>query len=261
MSSFINIICITIGFSLLTACDDLPTGIRIGDPAGDVAAEQQPTPDAIAFRPDIQNDIDTLGCSSAGCHGGDILPMPLVANPLSDADYLANYQQVLARAGDSSSSLLMDTALGNGGHIAPMDSSDAMAERWREWIAQGAAYEIGGGSAGTGGSAAGGDEGGGNEGGAGPPPTDELSWESDIAPLVVVNACLDCHGNSGWQGAYSLASYDAALGFGTDAVPNVVPGDASSRLIEYAEAGHHEISATDALVIRTWVMDWEAQEN
>jgi hypothetical protein len=250
--------------SVLSGCADEPNGfgaLGFGSGSGSSSGSGAGEPTAtVAFRPDIQADLDEIGCSSGNCHGGTALPMPVTANPSDDADWNENYQQVKQRSGSVSASLLMDKAVGDGGHIAPMDPEGETAQRWLTWIEQGAPYELGGGGAGGAGAGGSSSSGSGGSGGSGPPPVGELTWDNDIYPLIVANACHDCHGSSGWQGAYSLASYQAALGYGTDSTPNVVPGDASSKLIEYTSAGHKGMASSDALIIETWIMDWEAQE-
>jgi hypothetical protein len=238
-----------------------PSALLSGDDAGGttgggVGSTQAPL--EVAFRPDIQADLDQLGCTSQACHGGASLPMQLVAFPADDESWAENYQAVKARAGSVSASPLRDKALGDGGHIDPLHEDDPIVTRWMAWVSAGAPFELTGdppaGGAGSGGSGEGGAgtgaTGTGGAGGFG----GESTWDGGIAALLVGNACLDCHGTSGWQGAYSLASYTAALGFGTDDVPNVVPGDASSKLVEYAEAGHHGIGPGDAAAIRAWVL-------
>lgn len=227
----------------------------------------------VAYKPDIQADIDSLGCSAASCHGGTSLPMPIIASPASDTDWQANYAEVKARAGSVAVSPFMDKALGDGGHVAPLSDGDPVLARWEAWIAQGAPYEIsagtgGAGASGTGasgtganGTGASGTGASGSGGGGAGGPVGEVTWDGEIYDLLVANACHDCHSNSIWQGAYSLSSYDAAMGFGTDDTPNIVPYDESSLLVAYTAAGHHGMSAADANVIRSWIVDLGAPEN
>lgn len=201
------------------------------------------------FRPTIQADLDGAGCmSGSGCHAGTIAPMPLTPAPQSDDEWLANYEAVRSRAGTRTSSLLMDKATGAGGHVA-LAESDPMLQRWWAWIDRGAPFaedgpEPDGGAAAT-------DAGLPVDAGPG------LTWGGDIDPLLARVGCRDCHGNSG---AYSLDSYTAAFGFGTDQVPNIIPGNAQSLLIQYCEQGHEGIVSTDALVVIEWVVDWGAAE-
>jgi len=252
-----------------------------GGGGGDIAnGGSGPAAEPIAFRPHIQADIDSLGCSAASCHGGTSLPMPVVANPSTDVDWTANYDQVKARAGSVSTSPLRDKAMGDGGHIAPLSEGDPIRARWDAWIAQGAPYEVaantggsgtgasgsgasGSGASGSGASGSGasgsGASGGGGAGAGGP--VEEVTWDADIYDVLVGNACHDCHGTSGWQGAYSVATYGGAMGFGTDGTPNIVPYDETSKLVQYGLAGHHGMSPTDADIIYSWVVDLGAPEN
>lgn len=220
------------------------------DPGGggdDDGPDGGAVPAAVAFRPTIQQDLVAAGCAAgSACHGGTIAPMQVIAAPASDADWMANYDEVSARAGTSAMSLLIDKSLGAGGHIATMTADNPMITRWREWIQRGAPYEA---------AAGGADAGAGTGADAGA--AQGLSWARDIGPLVAARGCTDCHGISG---AYSLESYAGAMGFGTDGVPNVVPGDASSTLLTYIEGDHFNMPYTDALLVVEWVVDWNARE-
>lgn len=214
-----------------------------------VAADSSPGAAAV-FRPGIQQDLDAAGCSAVACHGGTSVPMPLVANPISDDDWRDNYNQVKARAGTVSASLLMEKATGAGSHVPSLSADDPMMSRWREWIELGAPYQ----------NATGGDGDAGAESPDAGPAGDAgqaLTWEDDIRPLLNGQGCLDCHGSSG---AYSLESYSAALGFGSDSTPNVIPGDPLSLLIIYCEQGHEGMTAEATLDVIGWVVDWQARE-
>jgi len=216
-------------------------------PSGPDAGAQM----SMAFRPGIQEDMDTFGCTNASCHGGTVAPMPLTPAPSSDSDWMANYEQVSARVGGATSSLLIDKATGAGGHIATLTDGDAIVTRWRSWIASGAPYEPS-----SGGPDTGPDAGPSSAPDAGN--TDEaLTWTDDIEPLLRANDCMDCHGTAG---AYSLESYSAALGFGTDGIANVIPGDPTSLLIIYCEQGHFDIPYDDTLQVISWIVDWSARE-
>ncbi len=206
------------------------------------------------FRPSIQQDLEGAGCTSSGCHGGTAAPMPLIPSPTSEDDWRSNYDQVKARAGGSTSSLLVDKATGAGGHVASMSGSDAVITRWREWIASGAPYEYTASSvdAGSGGGGADAQTGGPADAGAA-----TLTWVKDINPLLQTNGCRDCHGT---LGAYSVESYTAVLGFGTDQIPNVIAGDATSLLITYCTDGHGGIRFADALKVVEWIVDNNAAE-
>jgi hypothetical protein len=212
---------------------------------------------AIAFRPSVHQDLKAAGCLLGVCHGSTAVPMTLVADPASDDQWIANYEEVRSRAGTPSSSPLIDKALGAGGHVASIAAGDEMLDAWAAWVAAGAPYQApapGGGDAGTpgGGGDAGTPGGGGGD-------VEGLSWRHDIVPLLVRNDCRSCHGGQNVQGAYSLDTYEAALGFGTDNVPNIIPGDPDSLLAQYCAEGHNGISAPDALIVITWIANWNAQ--
>lgn len=75
------------------------------------------------------------------------------------------------------------------------------------------------------------------------------TWTGDAARRL--ERCTSCHGDAG---RYSLESYRDSLGAGTDAVPNVVAGDASSALVDYCRRGHGGIGAADTDVIERWIL-------
>ncbi len=209
---------------------------------------------SIAFRPTIQADLDAAGCIAGSvCHGGTDAPMPLVSAPMTDGDWLDNYTQVSARAGTLTMSLLLDKANGAGGHVAPMDPTDPVLIRWKEWISVGAPYEV---------TEPGADAGTGTEPADAAPAADAagdgaLTWDRDVGPLLRARACTDCHGGAG---GYSVETYGAALGFGSDGVPNVLPGDPTSVLAIYCEQGHYDLPYTDALTVIAWIVEWDARE-
>ena len=242
----------------VASCSDDPSAINLGtgsssSSSGTSSGTGGTTSEAAYFRPHIQADLDVLKCSDASCHGGSGVPMKVVAHPSSDKSWLDNYSQVKARAGSTSSSLLIDKATGDQEHVGSLGSDDAVIKRWRGWIAAGTPYQLGTGAAGAGAGTP--------TGGAGGKPPGSLSWTTDIYPMLISNACLDCHGTTGIKGNYSLATYQAALGSGSDSVPNVIAGDANSKLVQYAAAAHTNISAADAQLIYSWVVDWSAQED
>jgi hypothetical protein len=217
------------------------------------SGDDQPGPDAaeqveMVFRPDVQDDLEAAGCTQASaCHGGTTAPMPLAASPTTDTQWSDNYDQVAARADSAFSSLLVTKATGGGGHVASLTLDDPIIQRWQEWISAGTPYDLTAGGPGADAGPAGETDGG----------DAALTWENDIQPLLTARGCITCHGN---QGAYSLESHSAALGFGSDGTPNVIAGNASSLLVAYCEQGHHEISYSDALIVLRWVIDWNARE-
>jgi len=98
-------------------------------------------------------------------------------------------------------------------------------------------------------------------GGSGGALSPGLTWVGDMVPLLVANHCVDCHDTNQPVSNYSLTSYQGALANGTDGTANVIPGNASSKLVELALAGHKNIVNADAQIVREWVVDWAAQEN
>lgn len=241
----------TIALAAAVACSGELTPIDSSEPGGG-GADAGAGGAAAMYRPDIQRDLEAMGCTSEACHGGGSVPMPVTAAPATDDAWMANYNQVKARAGTATASLLIDKATGAGGHIAAVQPGDPMLDRWTEWIELGTPYERSTGGAPDAGTGAA-DAGPGATGDAAP----TLTWEADIGPLMRARGCTDCHGTSG---AYSLENYSAALGFGTDELPNVIPGDPLSLLVVYCEQGHHGMPYDDALKVLSWVVDFEAAE-
>lgn len=81
------------------------------------------------------------------------------------------------------------------------------------------------------------------------------TWEGGVAARLA--RCTGCHGSAG---DYSLESYQDSLGCGTDDVPNIVPGDASSELIAFCASGHGGgMPATDVAAIERWILDGAAE--
>lgn len=204
----------------------------------------------VAFRPDVQADLDAAGCAVAGCHGGGRIRLVLRPRPASDADWRANYDEVTAHAAH-----LVEVAGGGLGHAQVLEPGGLTAQRWRAWIAGGTRFELA--SAGDGparpapdaGVPAGGDAGV----GAG-----ALTWDRDVGPLLAAAGCTRCHGQAG---SYALATYRDALGPGADTVPNVIPGDSRSILLQYAEAGHGSLARADAVRVRRWIVEFGATEH
>ncbi len=241
----------------LASCSSEPTAITLGTGSSGSSASSSSSSSSssgkVGYRPHVQADLDVLKCSDASCHGSGSVTMTVLAHPSTDKSWLDNYAQVIARAGSPDASPLIDKANGAAGHVATLSKDDAVIKRWRGWIAAGAPYQLGTGAGGAGAST--------GTGGAGGKPAGSLSWTADIYPLLIGNACMDCHGTSNIKGSYSLATYQAALGAGSDSVPNVIAGDPSSKLVQYALAAHTNIGAADAQLIYSWVVDWSAQQD
>lgn len=239
-----------LSISLVAACSgELVTTAQPGADGGGGGGPQDET---MTYRPAVQSEFERAGCMAAACHGNDAVPMPLVSQPSSEDDWRANYNQVRARAGTATSSLLLAKATGAGGHVAGLSPDDPVHQRLQQWIAAGAPYDADAGGANA-------DAGTATD--AGLDTTDGstaagLTWERDIDPIMRAR-CTRCHGTSG---AYSVESYDGARGFGRDGVPNILPGDPTSLLAQYVEQGHEGINVADALTVVTWIVDWAAAE-
>ncbi|MBL4634650.1 MAG: hypothetical protein JKY56_12300 [Kofleriaceae bacterium] len=197
------------------------------------------------FRPTIHEDIKAAGCLSESCHGGGPIPMQLIRFPSSEVDWQTNYEQVNART-----SILVEKSKGSAGHLSSLVEGGPTLVRWREWIDSGAPF---------GESEAMPDAG--TLADAGPQfdaTPGAVSWSSTIREVLVDDGCTSCHG---LQGAYSLESYSAALGFGTDqSIPNVIPGDSASLLVTYYDNLHHTTSTANAELIRRWIVQYDARE-
>lgn len=85
----------------------------------------------------------------------------------------------------------------------------------------------------------------------------DLTWEDDVGPMLAARGCTGCHGD---DGNYSVESYADALGPGSDAVANVIPGDESSALVRYVAGGHGGAPADDLARLEGWVVDSAARE-
>jgi mono/diheme cytochrome c family protein len=58
-----------------------------------------------------------------------------------------------------------------------------------------------------------------------------VTYEADIRPIFEAN-CVSCHGATNPAANYSMASYEEVLGNGSDGVPNAIPGDVQSLLLQ-----------------------------
>ncbi len=114
----------------------------LGDPPDD--PPDVPGVDAgadIAFRPSIQSDLDSAGCTATNCHALAGTPMLVLAAPTDEADWVANYDEVIARSGNSTTSLLLAKPSGLGGHVTVFEPSSPVIDRWAEWIDDGVSFE------------------------------------------------------------------------------------------------------------------------
>jgi hypothetical protein len=104
---------------------------------------------AALFNPDIQHDLDTLGCTASACHGANASPL-LTAGPLSPVDWMSNYNNIHADctsldclAGGASSLLLQKPLVGGATHAGSKpfaSAADPTYQRWLKWIEAGAPF-------------------------------------------------------------------------------------------------------------------------
>jgi hypothetical protein len=93
---------------------------------------------AVPFNPQIQTDIDALGCSAASCHGGTQIPI-LKRMPALPADITANWEQfkTASTQGENSPNLVRNLA-GSGvthtGGAVFASKQDEIYVRWLNWI-------------------------------------------------------------------------------------------------------------------------------
>jgi hypothetical protein len=131
---------------ILAACVgdlvELPASPGDATVAHDLATLSSP-PDMsgpVRYFPDIQADVERLGCTGSSCHGGTQTPV-LLPMPSTQAQRDANYMDFTAdcNATDPPNSLIIQKALGNLNHGggAPLSMSDPAYARWIAWIAAG----------------------------------------------------------------------------------------------------------------------------
>lgn len=96
---------------------------------------------SVGFRPQIQGDLDALGCTQATCHAASSNPMRVAPSPASDAGWQANYDAVKLHSGSVGASPLVDYASGAAGHADALGSHAAIRDRWLQWIAGGVPYQ------------------------------------------------------------------------------------------------------------------------
>ena len=84
-----------------------------------------------------------------------------------------------------------------------------------------------------------------------------ITWNADIGPLLASECASNCHraANKASYNNYAMDSYAEALGPGGDTTPNVIPGNASSKLLTFGHAG--SVSGR----VRPWIVDFAAAEN
>jgi hypothetical protein len=105
------------------------------------------------FNPDIQADLDKLGCTASACHGANSSPQ-IIAKPASAADWQSNWTNIhidcttLDCLGGGASSLLLTKPLQGGpshtGTKPFASTSDPTYQRWLAWLTAGAPYDAAG---------------------------------------------------------------------------------------------------------------------
>jgi hypothetical protein len=112
-----------------------------GEDMGGTNVQPDLTTPAVPFNPQIQADIDALGCSAASCHGGTQIPV-LKRMPALAADITANYEAFKSAStmGESSPNLVRNLA-GSGvthtGGASFASKQDVIYQRWLSWITGG----------------------------------------------------------------------------------------------------------------------------
>jgi predicted CxxxxCH...CXXCH cytochrome family protein len=85
------------------------------------------------------------------------------------------------------------------------------------------------------------------------------NWEEQIKPLFD-QKCLACHAPTSSQGGYDVSRYDLAVGTGP--VPDIVVGDANSKLLTTLDpasaTGPHAGMADVYALAKTWVVECRA---
>jgi len=135
----------TVGLLLALACGCRGELVPLGDDDDDddvVTPRADAEPAAtLAYKPRIQTDLDTLGCTVSDCHGLSGTPMFVMPSPSDDTMWMANYDEVMPRVGTVDFSLLIAKPTGAGGHLVVVQPTSAVLTRWRDWIEDGAPYE------------------------------------------------------------------------------------------------------------------------
>ncbi|MDB4969336.1 MAG: hypothetical protein JWN44_5025 [Myxococcales bacterium] len=105
------------------------------------------------FAPDIQHDLDTLGCTASACHGGSASPL-ITAMPAAAADWMSNYTNIRVDcttldclSGGAASLLLtkpLQGSVSHGGTKPFASPADPTYQRWQAWLDAGAPYSASG---------------------------------------------------------------------------------------------------------------------
>lgn len=140
----------------LTLSGCLPS---LGDASGGAAdlgaatSDQAGSVGAAYFNPDVQGDLDRLGCTASACHGGSSSPV-ILASPSTTADWTSNYNDIrvdcttLDCIGGGTNSLLLTkplvASIPHTGTKPFASTSDPTYQRWLAWINAGAPYSAAG---------------------------------------------------------------------------------------------------------------------
>jgi mono/diheme cytochrome c family protein len=91
-----------------------------------------------------------------------------------------------------------------------------------------------------------------------PEPPARVIYEADIQPIFEQN-CVSCHGETLPAASYSMTSYDAVLGNGSDGIPNAIPGDPQSLLLQKSLPGGSMnafyASPEEVELVERWVVE------
>jgi mono/diheme cytochrome c family protein len=64
-----------------------------------------------------------------------------------------------------------------------------------------------------------------------PEPPSRVTYDADIQPIFE-QRCVSCHGATSPAANYAMTTYEEVLGNGSDGIPNAVPGDPQSLLLQ-----------------------------
>lgn len=220
----------------LDAADAGPPG-----PSSDAGAATVPS-----YRTTVHGLLVGAGCTA--CHAYATVPMRIRPDPLTETEWRESYEEVRARAGTLYDSPLLSHPTGAEAHPRVLGEGAPELDALRTWIDGGAIFAPG--------DAPELDPIGDPADPADPGAPGYVSFERDIEPILVARDCRRCHGD---RGAYSLESFEGVMGPGSDDVPNVIPGDPDSLLIDYCRDGHQGLTYPDALTILSWVVEFDAR--
>ena len=86
-----------------------------------------------------------------------------------------------------------------------------------------------------------------------------VSWRGQVQ-AELAGACGRCHGDAAAEGRYRVTEYLDAIGPGTDDVPNVRPGEPTSRLLTVLNQDDaHRVSVSVRDLLSTWVVQCDAR--